>query len=213
MMINHVSQPLFARAARFRLVGKLPANFFLRLNQRIWQCLPARVRDSHLLRSYGAWLHCFVRLRRRHQHIFGTLFFRNRPALKLLRRLCEQKAHNATLKIAVLGCSIGAEVYSILWIIRSARPDLNVVLHGLDVSEEILNFAERGVYNHNTSQLVSAQIFERMTRPEMQEMFDWDGDQATIKAWLREGIIWKLGDAADPAIIGVLGFQDIVVGK
>jgi SAM-dependent methyltransferase len=208
-----VSQPLFARAARFRLVGKLPANLFLGLNQRIWQCLPARVRDSHLLRSYGAWLHCFVRLRRRHQQIFGTLFFRNRPALKLLRRLCEQKAHSATLKIAVLGCSIGAEVYSILWIIRSARPDLNVVLHALDVSEEMLNFAERGVYNHNTSQLVSAQIFERMTRAEMREMFDWNGDQATIKAWLREGIIWKLGDAADPAIVGVLGFQDIVVGN
>ena len=47
----------------------------------------------------------------------------------------------------------------------------------------------------------------------MQEMFDWEGDQATVKSWLREGITWKLGDAADPEIISVLGFQDIVVGN
>ena len=47
----------------------------------------------------------------------------------------------------------------------------------------------------------------------MQEMFDWEGDQATVKPWLREGITWKLGDAADPEIISVLGLQDIVVGN
>ena len=44
-------------------------------------------------------------------------------------------------------------------------------------------------------------------------MFDWEGKQAKIKSWLRQGIIWKLGDAADPELINVLGFQDIVVAS
>ena len=53
-----------------------------------------------------------------------------------------------------MACSIGAEVYSILWTIRSARPDLKIVLHGVDISNEILGFAEQGIFTPDTSELV-----------------------------------------------------------
>ena len=91
----------------------------------------------------------------------------------------------------MLGCSIGAEVYSILWAIRSARPDLKVLLDAVDISQEMLSFAEKGVYVPSTSQVVGASIFERLTEAEMVEMFDWDGDQARVKSCLREGITWQ----------------------
>jgi chemotaxis methyl-accepting protein methylase len=130
----------------------------------------------------------------------------------LIQRLCEQKVDGANLRIAVLGCSAGAEVYSILWTIRSARPDLKVVLHAVDISKEILNFAERGVYEPSTCAVVGSSIFE-LTTNEKRGMFDWEGDQAKVKSWIREGIIWKIGDAADPEFISVLGFQDIVVAS
>ena len=143
----------------------------------------------------------------------GTFFLRNRPALELMRRLARQKAHGSILRIAVLGCSIGAEVYSILWIIRSVRPDLKVLLNAVDISKEILSFAENGIYTPDTSQLVGASIFERLIEAEMVEMFDWEGDQARVKSWLREGITWQLGDAADPELINVLGPQDMVVAS
>ena len=107
-----------------------------------------------------------------------------------MRRLAGQKPHGSTLRIAVLGCSIGAEVYSILWTIRSARPDLKVLLQAVDISKEILSFAEKGIYTPDTSELVGASIFERLTEAEMVEMFDWEGDQAKVKSWLREGITW-----------------------
>src|SRR5207249_7724235 len=103
----------------------------------------------------------------------------------------------------VLGCSIGAEVYSILWMIRSARPDLKVLLDAVDISNEILNFAEKGSYTPDTCQLIGASIFERLTEAEKVEMFDWEGDQATVKSWLREGITWQLGDAADRELINI----------
>jgi chemotaxis methyl-accepting protein methylase len=201
------------KAARLQVFGKSPANLYLRLNERIWNRLPKRVRDLHLIRSYGGLLHTLVSLRATRRQYAGTFFLRNRPALELIRRLSEQKDHGATLKIAVLGCSIGAEVYSILWIIRLARPDLKVVLHAVDISKEILDFAERGVYGPNASAFVGASIFERLTALEKREMFDWEGDEAKVKSWLREGIIWKFGDAADPDLIRALGFQDIVVGS
>ena len=191
----------------------LPEKVAFRLNKRIWQRLPSRVRNSYPVRCYGAWLHTLVCLRASRQQYFGTLFLRNRPALELMRRLAQQKAHGSTLRIAVLACSIGAEVYSILWTIRSARPDLKVVLCAVDISKEILNVAEKGIYAPNTSELVGAPIFERLTAHDKREMFDWEGDQAKVKSWLREGIAWRLGDAADPELIRGLGPQDMVVAN
>jgi chemotaxis methyl-accepting protein methylase len=154
-----------------------------------------------------------VCLRAKRQQYFGTFFLRNRSALQLMGRLAQQKPHGSTLRIAVLGCSIGAEVYSILWTIRATRPDLKVLLDAVDVSQEMLSFAEKGVYAPDSSQFVSDSIFERLTEAEMVEMFDWKGDQAEVKSWLREGITWHLGDAADPDLVDILGPQDMVVAS
>jgi hypothetical protein len=190
-----------------------PLDPYLRLNRWIWQRLPLRVRNSYPIRRYGAWLHVLVCLRASRRQYFGTFFMRNRPALELMLRLAQRKAHGSTLRITVVACSIGAEVYSILWAIRSKRPDLKVALCALDISAEILSFGEKGIYEPNISKLVGARIFERLTVREKREMFDWKGDQANVKSWLREGITWRLGDAADPNLILDLGPQDIVVAN
>jgi chemotaxis protein methyltransferase CheR len=58
-----------------------------------------------------------------------------------------------------------------------------------------------------------ASIFERMTDGEMEAMFDREGDRVTVKSWLRDGIIWHLGDAGDPELVSVLGPQDMVVAN
>jgi SAM-dependent methyltransferase len=210
---SEVSHPILAKAVQLQVLGKSPAGFYLRLNRRMWKRLPSRVRNLYPVRSYLAWLHTLVCLCARRQQYFGTFFLRNRPALELMRCLAQQKAHGSTLRVAVLGCSIGAEVYSILWTIRSARPDLKVLLDAVDISQEVLSFAEKGIYAPDTSQLVSASIFERLTDAEMAEMFDWEGDQAKVKSWLREGITWHLADAADPTLIRILGPQDVVMAS
>ena len=210
---SEVYHPILAKAARFQVLGKSPAGFYLRLNKRYGSvsllayeiCTP----------SVGTGHGCIrlVCLGARRQQFFGTFFLRNRPALELMRRLARQKPHGSTLRIAVLGCSIGAEVYSILWTIRSARPDLKVLLDAVDISKEILSFAEKGIYAPDTSQLVGASIFERLTETEMVELFDWEGDQAKVKSWLREGITWRLLDVADPELVNILGPQDMVVAS
>jgi chemotaxis protein methyltransferase CheR len=210
---KQVCHSILAKVARLEVLGKSPAGLYLRLNKWIWERLPSRVRDLHPVRSYGAWLHTLVCLRANREMYLGTFFLRNRPALELMRRLAQQRAHGSTLRIAVLGCSIGAEVYSILCTIRSARPDLKVLLEAMDISKEILSFAEKGIYTPDISQLVGASIFERLTEAEMVEMFDWEGDQAKVKSWLREEITWQLGDAADPELVNIVGPQDMVVAS
>ena len=141
----------------------------------------------------------------------GTVFLRNRPALELLRRLVDGK--DDQLKFAVFGCSIGAEVYSIAWTLRTNHRDLDMSSERLTSSPEVVGIAERGVYSPAASEIVNASIFEGLTEAERQGMFDWDGDQGVIKPWLREGITWQVGDALDPDLITSLGPQDVVVAN
>ena len=186
---------------------------FWRINRSIWGILPTRSKNSRLVRGYGAWLHTRVRERASREMYLGTMFFRNRPALGLLRRLIEDEKAGSVVRVAVLGCSVGVEVYSILWTLRSARRDLNIVAEALDVSEDALVVAERGVYGPDTSELVHASIFERLSASERHQVFDWEGDQARVKPWLREGITWRLGDASDPELVATLGPQEFVVAS
>ena len=145
-------------------------------------------------------------------HVYSA-FLRNRPALELVRRLISKRAEVPTLNIAVLGCSIGAEVYSILWVLRSARPDLEIVVHAVDVSQEVVDIAEAGIYAPGMSDVVDSGIFDRLTESEMQGMFDREGARARVKDWLREGIEWSVDDACDPELRSRLGSQDIVVAN
>ena len=206
-------QTVLDRMVKFTILGKSPVNAYLRLNQRIWKHLPYSLVNAPPIRSYGAFLQTLVRLQVTRKQNFGTLFLRNRPQLELMRRLSHQKAVGSTLKIAVLACSKGVEVYSILWTIRADRPDLKVVMNAVDISKEVLEFAERGVYSLDTPEFTGTPVFGNMTEDEMQDLFDWEGDKVRVKLWIRKGITWHLGDAEDPEIVNVLGYQDMVVAN
>ena len=186
---------------------------FLRHNERLWRRIPSVVRDLRPTRAYGAWLHGLVCQSANREMYLGTHFLRNRPALELMRRLVPEQGHGDSLKVAVLGCSIGVEVYSIMWTLRSRRPDLEVEVRALDISTEAVQLAERGVYGPEASEIVGHPVFDGLTEAERSEMFDWNGETATIKPWLREGITWQVGDACDPRLSMSLGPQDLVVAN
>lgn len=184
---------------------------------------------------YGGHLNALVRFQAERKQYFATFFLRNRPELELMRRLVDQKDHGSTINVSVLACSKGAEVYSIAWTLRSARPDLKFRIQAVDISQEILGFAKRGLYSltngdalrssdpherannddehRNTQRDQSASIFERLTGEEMEALFEIQGDQAEVRPWIKEGITWFRGDAGDPELVGVLGHQDIVVAN
>jgi chemotaxis methyl-accepting protein methylase len=205
------------------------------MNILIWNYLPASLASWRPVRRYGCHLHSLIQLRATRSQSVGTFFFRNRPELELLIRLLDQKRESSTLNMTVLACSKGAEVYSIAYAIRCARADLKVRLCALDISKDILEFAEAGVYSlrghdgsgtpapssvalggdlaTSTSKDQPSSIFERMSLTEMEAMFDRDGDHVRVKSRFREGITWHLGDAGDPGLVDVLGLQDIVVAN
>src|SRR5262249_54868260 len=157
------------------------------------------------VRSYAARQHRQVCADADREMYLGTYFLRNRPELELIRRLAQRHQGDEPLRIAVLGCSIGVEVYSILWTLRRDRPDRGLIVHGVDTSPDVLQVAERGVYGPQATELVRFSIFADLTPSEREAMFDWDGDEGEVKSWLRDGITWELGDASDPGLVARLG--------
>jgi chemotaxis methyl-accepting protein methylase len=201
------------KMAKLLMRRRSPVNLYLRLNTWLWKRLPSKLRNTVPMRSYGTILHRLVCRRANRMQFTGTFFFRNRPQLDLMRRLTGHKPEGSTLKIAVLGCSIGAEIYSILSTIRAARPDLNVRVYAVDNSAEVLKVAKEAVYTPQICDFVGASIFERMTEAEFGEMFEGDRREARVRSWIREGISWHLSDAGGPGLMRVLGPQDMVVAS
>jgi chemotaxis methyl-accepting protein methylase len=132
--------------------------------------------------------------------------------LELIRRLIEKRPGD-TLRVAVLGCSTGAEVYSVAWKIRSSRPDVKLILHAVDISRQAVEIASAGVYSPVASQVAGSDLFDTMTEADIEEMFDRDGDVKIVKSWIKEGIEWRVGDVSQPEIVKILGPHDVVVAN
>ena len=186
---------------------------FLAVNRRIWPRVPEGVRGLRVMQAYGRRLHTLISRNADREMYLGTLFLRNRPALELMRRLFADRPQGSSVRVAVLGCSVGVEVYSIIWTLRRARPDLTIPVDAVDISPQVLAIAEEGVYGPQTTETVHESVFERLTDAELLEMFDWNGDQGRVKADLRDGITWRLGDAGDRRLVEELGPKDLVVAS
>jgi chemotaxis methyl-accepting protein methylase len=208
-----MSESILNSVSRVGFVRRYAGKPFLRANEWGWNRLPSALKSVRPIRQYGAFLHSLVKLQSSRRQYHGTFFLRNRPELELIRALAEKRPQGSTLKIAVVACSNGAEVYSIVWTIRSARPDLKLVVHAMDISKEIVEIAKEGVYSEESEKIVSSPIFERLTAEEIRTMFDQDNGRMKIRSWIREGINWRVGDAGDPQLGNNLGPQDIVVAN
>jgi SAM-dependent methyltransferase len=202
-----------ARMSRARVLRKCVGKPFVLVNEWVWNRLPSSVTTTRPMCVYGTFLHFLVKLRSARRQYYGTFFLRNRPELELIRDLSNQRTRGSTLRVCVLACSNGAEVYSILWTIRSARPDLKVIVNAVDISPEILEIAKKGLYSLEGNELVNSPIFERLTEQEMRAMFDREEDHVKIKSWIKEGINWHAANAGDPELAAFLGPQDIVVAN
>jgi len=211
--VVHGDFPFVTNGGAWKILGKSPINVYLGLNRRLWRKLPPSLCTLGPVRSYGDLLHTLARRHGVRAQAPSTFFLRNRPQLELIQRLIEQRAKNDTLRVAVLGCSIGVEAYSVAWIIRSARPDLKLMLHALDISKWAVEFGKCGRYSLVASQSTDSDIFQRMTEREIMELFDRDGDVVAVKSWIKQGINWQVGDVAESETLDALGPQDIVIAN
>jgi len=206
-------EPTITRLVRWRVMGKSLTGAFMRFNKQLWNRLPPRMAGLGPVRFYGNFVHALARLYGGRAQAFNTYFLRNRPQLELIRRLLEPKNSGDIFRVAVLGCSMGAEAYSIAWRIRSARPDIKLILTAVDISPNAVEFAKRGVYPLTSADPMVSAMFERMSEAEKKDIFDTDGRVATVKPWIGEGIQWRTGDVGEPDIVDALGPQEMVLAS
>lgn len=207
------NSPWFKRLLRAMFFGKTPFGVYMSLNQVLWRGLPSSVRLSRPIHGYGRFLHRLVQRKGFRRQVHGTFFLRNRPQFELIRRIAGTRRKGDSLRVAVLGCSTGPEVYSVAWSIRAARPDLALVLTATDISEEAIETARLGVYSLASAKLGGTAVCEKMSALEMDKFFDRKEDAVSVKPWLRRGINWRVDDVSDRNIVGTIGLQDVVVAN
>jgi chemotaxis methyl-accepting protein methylase len=221
-------------AETWALTREYVARVYLAFARRVWRRLPPHWLPSRAALTAGGHLHRLVLRHQPREQNHSTFFFRNRAELALLSSVLDTVPKGGKLRLAILGCSKGAEVYSFAWTIRSARPDIQLALTAVDISQDILDFARQGAYgcgwqpealyrgSHDeaacdvaavTERDQSVSIFDRVTSEEMEGMFDVSGGRATVKSWLKKGIRWRRGDAGSAQFAQRLGRQDIVVAN
>ena len=110
-----------------------------------WNALPQSVLSSWPFRKLGKLIHkAHVRWQLRVPGLQITYFLRNEPLLEVLRDLALKLPSGRDWRIISVGCSTGAELYSLLWYLRSARPDLQISAVGVDILTPLSQRQEAG---------------------------------------------------------------------
>ncbi len=176
--------------------------------EALWNRLPGPVRSWKITQAVGRLVHRRARRvqqrGRTNYEANYTRFFRNLPQLEVLRDLASEMPRRAPVKIAVLGCSTGAELYSAVWMMRTALPERELQAVGIDISEACIRTAASGVYPLQAAEL------EGISETSYARLFTRQGDTLRVQQWLKEGITWWVGDACCSELAAHFGLQNVV---
>jgi chemotaxis methyl-accepting protein methylase len=184
----------------------------------LWELLPVDLRERPPLLGVGSWIHNQALKFSSRTQSGSTWFLRNEALLLTIRDIVADNAgHHDPLRLCVVGCSTGAEIYSILWTLRKAQPDLKILPIGIDISEAAIAEARAGCYSLSDSELTGGFLNSHkdpvLSEKSIRELFDKEGNKLKIKNWIAEGVQWVVGDAQDPDIVEKIGIQDMVVAN
>jgi hypothetical protein len=184
-----------------------------RAGGNIWQHLPARLQKQPAASFVNRWIHALSRKfsPRRYSDPIRypptTRFLRYPPLLETISDLLHDLQFGDTVRLCVMGCSTGAELYSILWAVRKARCDLKILPVGIDLSEAAIKKAKAGRYLANDPELSG------LSEELRSELFDITELEFKIKDSLAAGANWIVGDVRDDGLRAQVGLQDIVVAN
>ncbi|RDL48003.1 hypothetical protein BLJAPNOD_05230 [Ensifer sp. M14] len=147
-------------------------------------------------------------------------FMRMPPLLEMLADLIRKYPSSGEVRIACFGCRAGVELYSALYVLRTARPDLRIACYGIDVSDSGVNAARKAVHRIDAPASGAG-----LYLPGRSELLDCDFAAAEgmlerqfasalcVRDWLRENITWLAADVTDVDLLHQIGIQDIVMAN
>ncbi len=113
-----------------------------------------------------------------------------------------------SLNIAVLGCSNGAEAYTIASLMKTHARTIDFKIHAYDIDRAMIEKARDAVYGPD-------EIFnnKRITTDFVNATFDRTGDRYMVKQDIVKHVFFGLADALDPRLPGTVGTADIVYAQ
>lgn len=186
----------------------------------LWRHLPPRVLATRPMRRVGSFIYERYTRRSQRWQSHSTHFKRNVPQLDVMVGEIGDRPEGAILRVASIGCSTGAELYSALAAIHAVRPDLRLIAHGLDISPEVAEIAGRGVYRPGEAAAEGAlylagqpDLFEDEVAG-LGDILEPVGDGSwRVRDALRAETSFFGFDASDPRLVERLPPQDIVIAN
>jgi chemotaxis methyl-accepting protein methylase len=175
--------------------------------ENLWHRFPQDSRRRLPLRKVEKLIYNFSARISNRQQSNSTWFLRNTPLLYTLCELISSRAQPQPLKLCSVGCSTGAELYSLLWLLRRAQPQLNLLPVGVDQSPSVVERARLGKYQREGPELKD--LDDELLR----DMFDPAGSDWQIKNWVAQGVQWIVGDATRAELLAQIGAQDVVLAN
>ena len=186
---------------------------FIRANRALWERLPENVAKNRLARSYGDFLRSLTSVRddeQRRQNPW-TCFLRNRAELDYIKGIVAAMPARTSVIIAVLGCSSGAEAYSIAWALRDAASHRSIEIRASDIDPDLVAFARQGRYGTAGDQ---SHIVSGLSGSERYELFTAsDHPDLSVRDELRLMVRFSVQDATAPDLVSCVGRCDVVVAN
>ncbi|MDN5347534.1 MAG: chemotaxis protein methyltransferase CheR [Clostridia bacterium] len=136
-----------------------------------------------------------------------TYFFREYDQLKCLAEevvplWCQNGIGHSGVRIWCAGCASGEEAYTLAIVMQEMAPDVQWEIHATDINTEVLDKAEKGIYNHYAVRQVPEVYFKRYFTPL--------GDNYAISSLLKRKIrFYQLNLVDDAAMRNIRGFHAI----
>lgn len=112
------------------------------------------------------------------------------------------------LRIVVLGCSTGAEPYSISSALLARFPGLSFTIDAYDIDQAVLEVAARAAYAEDTV------LAQRLLTPEfVAQTFDREAGRLIVKRHIAERVRFGRADLLDPALPSRIPPADIVCAQ
>ena len=112
------------------------------------------------------------------------------------------------LDIIDIGCSTGAEPYSIASLLARRRPDLAFTIRAFDIDPDVLLRARAGRYSE--TEVLDNKV---VTTEFVDGTFDRQGDMFTVKPEIARQVSFGTADLRDPRIRETVGTADIAFAQ
>lgn len=112
------------------------------------------------------------------------------------------------LTITVIGCSNGAEVYSIASMLKNRHPHLRFTVKAVDIDEKQIEKAIGANYSAD-------EVYANKKIPAwfVQNTFDIEKNNYRVKKSIKDTVSFKIADALDPNLQTINGPSDIVYAQ